>query len=108
MTELTEKEITLMEVLARFANGKYETEDDIAPHLDNYMALTGEAKWVEADWGSTGLDSKIYRGVVSSLVKKGLAVPDEWEYAFNKYATSVALTFEGFKLLSEKNSSAVV
>ena len=102
----TEKEIILMEVLARFAQGEYATEDGIAPHLDNYMGVTG-ANGCELDWNETGLDIKIYRGIIASLVKKGLATTDEWEYGFNKYATSVALTFQGFKVLAEQNSPAV-
>jgi hypothetical protein len=102
----TEKEIILMEVLARFAQGEYDTENGTTPHLDNYMGITG-ANGCELDWLETGLDIKIYRGVIASLVKKGLAISDEWEYDFNKYATSVALTFQGFKVLAEQNSPVV-
>ena len=90
-----------MEVLAQYADGKYDTEDGIAPHLDNYMGVTG-ANGCELDWVKTGLDIKIYRGIIASLVKKGLATTDEWDYAINKYATSVALTFEGFKALAKQ------
>ena len=97
----TKKEMEVLNVLTP-ANKEFETDDGEYPSPDMFLVISGPEDAVAANWGKTGLDIKIYRGVIASLIKKGAICVDEWTWDLDQIrgrvieVTAIALTLEGF------------
>jgi len=86
----TDKEIQVLSILAdqhgsdwQICDGYDEGNEEIfgyfPPHIDTYLLTTdGTRRWGTI-FSNFGLDPKVYRGVVSSLLQKGAIVDDEYE-----------------------------
>lgn len=102
MNAFTEMEMDVVAALFDNAtyNGKYNTEDDCT-HPDAYMLVQGFGEPDLTDTLENKFDLTKYRGVISSLIKKGFLEVDKYEISLmsRKTATAVAvaLSLEGWK-----------
>ena len=98
----TKKEIEVMNILASHIEGEFLTDDGVEPNPDGFFVISGPKKAVDQDWGKTGLDLKIYRGVIASLIKKDVITTDSWSWDLNRATGkfrevfAIALTLNGF------------
>tara|TARA_R110002012_G_scaffold247148_1_gene422830 strand:- start:625 stop:1020 length:396 start_codon:yes stop_codon:yes gene_type:complete len=112
-TTYTSKEIEVMNILATSSGGKFLTDDGVEPNPDGFFVISGPKEAVAEDWGKTGLDLTIYRGVISSLIKKDAITTDSWTWDINyttgklNEVTAIALTLDGWFALKARDSEAV-
>lgn len=83
MEKYTDLEIEILTILAKeHYEGEWMTEDweEISPHLDTWILTTDGLKQKNSTiFQINNLDPKVYRGVISSLIKKDAILTDEYE-----------------------------
>jgi hypothetical protein len=79
MTNFTEMEMIVLNILADNHGEQWDTEEENnAPHIDTYELTTDGSGQCGTIFSKNSLDPKVYRGVVSSLIQKGALEVDEY------------------------------
>ena len=79
----TDNEMIVLNILADLhsnygGDDEFYTEDDEFAHLDCWECLSDESGQCETIFENHGLDPKIFRGVISSLIQKDAVDLDEY------------------------------
>ena len=88
----TDLEMNVLNILADNHGNKWQTEDDRTPHVDTYELSTDETNECGTIFSKYNLDSKVYRGVISSLIQKDAVWVDE----YSKSMVAIAIKKETF------------
>ena len=83
MSKYTKLELDILKILAaNHPNGEFFTEDPDgkSPHVHTWeLTFDGLKQKDSTIWQIYGLDPKVYRGVISSLIKKDAIIVDEYD-----------------------------
>lgn len=88
----TDLEMNVLNILAANHGNKWQTEDDRTPHVDTYELSTDETNECGTIFSKYNLDSKVYRGVISSLIQKDAVWVDEYSNSM----VAIAIKKEAF------------
>ena len=98
MEKYTKLEIEVLTILAKeHDDGEWMTEDwdEISPHIDTWILTTDGLKQKNSTiFQINNLDPKVYRGVISSLIKKDAILVDYYD-AGNQFISSVEMVSIG-------------
>ena len=77
----TDLEMNVLNILAANHGNEWQTEDDdnVWPHVDTFELTTDGSRECGTIFSKHNLNSKVYRGVISSLLQKGAIIDDEYE-----------------------------
>ena len=78
-----------------------------ACRITDYGDAAIEPVWVFSVIDSAGIDGKVARGVIASLVKKGLVMIEDYEGKGNSDDQVFVLTDAGIKIISPPQYSSI-
>ena len=80
----TDLEMNVLNILAANHGDEWQTDDspnddNAWPHVDTFELTTDGTRECGTIFSKHNFDSKVYRGVISSLLQKGAIIEDEYE-----------------------------